>query len=339
METQKASKDELFVQLVYAVAAAVGFAYIAALIVTLASGHREPLAEHPGITALLCLLSGIALANLCRHRSARFWKVADLVWIVTFVPSLTMTVLLHQQQETQQQFDRLIENTVEANINSTEYWQLFRSQHCPATEELYVEVCTILDNFGSWLKTFATTTEDYLMLVADNNETNETPFILGRSRAYFSKLVDRSAQLMQLEGDASKLVSKINAELIQIGIPPITLPKTVELYSNDLFIVGDFSWSYTWFSSKLSLKESHHEKEINQLKKVGELYNLLVDIWSTKLRLEFLMNYYEAKLDGSVPNIKFLPLIIACFAFPFRVGKSIYEIAAKKESKNASVST
>jgi hypothetical protein len=51
------------------------------------------------------------------------------------------------------------------------------------------------------------------------------------------------------------------------------------------------------------------------------------------------MNYYEAKLDGSVPNIKFLPLIIACFAFPFRVGKSIYEIAAKKESKNASVST
>jgi hypothetical protein len=71
LEKQKASKGELFVQFIYAIAAAVGFAYVSVLIFTLATGNREPLTEHPGLTAFLCLLSGISLANLCRHQSPR----------------------------------------------------------------------------------------------------------------------------------------------------------------------------------------------------------------------------------------------------------------------------
>ena len=121
METQKTSRGKLCVQFLYVTAAAVGFAYTSVLIFALATGNREPLTEHPGLTALLCLLSGISLVNLCRHRSVRFWKVADRIWVVTFVHSLAGTVFLHQQQEALEEFKFRLEVAVSKNTHSTEH--------------------------------------------------------------------------------------------------------------------------------------------------------------------------------------------------------------------------
>ena len=72
----------------------------------------------------------------------------------------------------------------------------------------------------------------------------------------------------------------------------------------------------------------------SQLEKVDEIYLLLESIWFAKLRLQHLMHFNETNIAGTIQNLKFLPIFLACFVFPFRIGKSIYEIAAKKESKN-----
>lgn len=165
METQKASKGKLCVQFLYATAAAVGFAYASVLIFAFATGNRQPITEYPGLTALLCLLSGIFLTNLCRHRSARFWKIADLVWIVTFVPSLAMTILLHQQEEDQEKFNTLIENTVESHIASVKDWAIFRNQNCDRETPIFTEACTILETFGDWINSYGPKKESYLFLV------------------------------------------------------------------------------------------------------------------------------------------------------------------------------
>jgi len=332
LEQQKASKGELFVQFVYTTAGIASFAYLGALVPTFASGNLKPLTDHPGLTALLCLISGISLANLCRTRSAKFWKIVDLVWIVTFVPSLAMTVILYQQEEVKREFNALLEESINLNILSTEDWRLFSSLHCTGTDDLYVEVCTIIENFVPWLETFAVDKENYLMLVTDHDITKDNLFGFA-PRTYFRKFVDRPGHLKQLEKNGKKTIAKINTSLEQLGIHPLSLPETIDT----VLLPGDFYWSYKWYHSNISFKYGRNGKEVQQLQKINGLYSTLLDIWNIKLRLEFLMTYYETKVDGIVPNAKFLPLIFACFVFPFRVGKSIFEIAAKKEPKNAPV--
>ncbi len=72
---------------------------------------------------------------------------------------------------------------------------------------------------------------------------------------------------------------------------------------------------------------------------------VIADLASVALMIETIMisnhkwfnlrRYYHERIRGPWKIMRIIPLLIACFVFPFRVGKSIYEISAKKQSKNA----
>lgn len=337
LEKQAASKGELFVQFIYAIAAAVGFAYVSVLIFTLATGNREPLTEHPGLTAFLCLLSGISLANLCRHQSPRFWKIADLVWIVTFVPSLAMTVLLNQQEENQQQFNRLIENTVEANIANTKYWKVFSNQNCSTDNDLYVETCAIIEHFGHWFNHYGSTEENYSMLITGNVEPGELIFQWDGGAAFYGKSVDRVGE-SELDHIGNVAIAKLNVLREQLGLTDLILPERVTEYGSHLVAVAD-AFSIGPLLSKLPLDIRLSKDETALFHELNEVYSVIASVRTAKLRLEYLVNYYTREISVKVTDMKFIPLMLASFVFPFRVGKSIFEIAAKKEIKNAPVSS
>lgn len=337
LETQKASRGEFFVQFIYATAAAVGFAYVSVLIFALATGNLQPLTEHPGLTALLCLLSGISLANLCRHQSSRFWKVADLVWIVAFVPSLAMTLLQHQQEQAQQKFNILIEATVEAHTASVKNWEVFRIQNCNKQNPISTEACLILDRFGDWINTYGSTEESYYFLVTGRGTANQI-LLDDRESAIYEKFVDLDGHIFQFESVAISTLATLNKVQRQLGLPDLMLPSGVEDFGTSLIPITDISSLHSVYG-KIPVGITFSAAEKEQFNQVRQVYSLLADIWTAKLRLEYLIGFYDAKIAVIIPNLGFLPLIIACFVFPFRVGKSIFEIAAKKESKNAPVSS
>ncbi|MEQ8390358.1 MAG: hypothetical protein RIB30_05150 [Thalassospira sp.] len=342
METQKASRGELIVQFIYATAAGLGFAYVSVLILTLATGNREPLTEHPGLTAFLCLLSGISLANLCRLQSPRFWKIADLVWIVTFVPTLAMTVVLHFQEESREEYDRKINSAVKQHVTYLDFWDQFKKSYCPNGPQRFLHACGLVEYHFSWAEEFAKS-EDHLAAFVRGDNDWKNPgtgsYTFGPqddSRTYFSvKMQDSQrynmAELLVNFVTISKTIDGIDTENLHLPLHP--QDQGVQALRDQLY-ERRFA---------IQLERLKVEREVNDLPNnlttAIHLGEIAYTINRSMEMIQEIKNILEDRINGQIPNAKFLALMLTCFIFPFRVGKSIFEIAAKKESKNAAVSS
>ncbi|WP_417836647.1 hypothetical protein [Thalassospira tepidiphila] len=310
METQKASKGELLSQFVYATAAAVGFAYVSVLFFALATGNRKPVAEHPGLTALLCLLSSITLVNLCRHQSARFWKIADLVWIVTFVPSLAGTVYLHNQSMAVAEYDEKLSDAYEYVSNYKGFWENFVVNQCSLPNFNYPESCQTVSKFNAVMSRSSKDIETFKRSIE-----GPTSIATKSQFTYILRPGSLSEFLQSLDNIPSPFQEKITAYLEKHPYPMGQVE--VAMLAR---MMTDF-------------KDPEDEKRV------------IADLASVALMIETIMisnhkwfnlrRYYHERIRGPWKIMRIIPLLIACFVFPFRVGKSIYEISAKKQSKNA----
>lgn len=156
MELQKASKGELIVDCLYAIVGAVGFAYVSALIVALVTGNVAPLSEHPFYTAMFCLLAGSSFVNLCRNQSERFWKTVDLIWILSLVPSILMSLLIYYQSEIQSRYERMLTEAVIENLRDRDHWIEQQKYHCSPPEYPFEIACTLLGHRIWYVEQFGT---------------------------------------------------------------------------------------------------------------------------------------------------------------------------------------
>jgi len=331
-----ASRGEFLVQLFYATAAGIGFAYVSVLIFALATGNREPLTEHPGLTALLCLLSGISLANQCRQRSARFWKIADLVWIVTFVPSLGMTVSLHFQEVTQEHYEEMLAQAVDQNIRDVEAWKRQQIDHCRPAKGPYEKICEVLPSFIQIVGYIGSENRSYQATVETSKNLEQGPQDNIQHRLVFIDLYERVGPL-DLERALSKLLEHIQGfDSIEFSFEL----KEVKLNSakfNEM--VQKIRYLHAEHMTAMLLDGEEPTQYYEDVYQVMNLTNLIFSVSQAIQRFEKLKSLYQSELRDQIPNIKFIPLIFACFIFPFRVGKSIFEIVANKESSNAPVSS
>lgn len=332
LEKQAASKGELFVQFIYAIAAAVGFAYVSVLIFTLATGNREPLTEHPGLTAFLCLLSGISLANLCRHQSPRFWKIADLVWIVTFVPSLAITVALHFQEVTQEHYEEMLAQAVDQNIRDVEAWKRQQIDHCRPAMDPYEEICEVLPSFINIVGYIGSENRSYQATVETSKNLEQGPQDKIQHRLVFIDLYERVGPI-DLERALSKLLEHIQGfDGIEFSFELKELKLNSAKFNE---MVQKVRYLHTEHMTAMLLDGEESTQKYEDVYAAMNLTNLIISVSQAIQRFEKLKYLYKSELRNQIPNIKFIPLMLASFVFPFRVGKSIFEIAAKKEIKNA----
>jgi hypothetical protein len=356
LEKQKASRGELFVQFIYAITAAVGFAYVCTLAVTLTLGNLEPLTDQPGLTALLCLLSGISLVNLCRHRSARFWKIADLLWVLCFVPSLAISVFTFAQGNAQHSIERFREETYFDNEFDAELFEQYLSLHC--NDNPPSQVCTLVADEKERLTELSPSRAEYSSnlhhlgdksrdwLYRDRNPHGSISWYLdltkylrienGKPDGHLARLIENEKTYSDYwYGTIREFATQLNRGLEfpeQSVSEPLDDPLLTEI------------WDF--LSTVMRDATDKPDKRWNSLRPLGSLRdNVQFDTAFVLKRLMYnwalntfvLQDIAEIKASKLRGALMF-PILLAAFVFPFRVGKAIYEIAAKKESENAPVS-
>ena len=357
LEKQAASKGELFVQFIYAIAAAVGFAYVSVLIFTLATGNREPLTEHPGLTAFLCLLSGISLANLCRHQSPRFWKIADLIWILCFIPSLAISVFTFAQGSAQHSVERFREMTYFENEMNLEFYGQFLRLHCE--QRPLNQVCILVADEEKRLSKISSTRAEYITnlyylaersqdwLYRDSSPHGSIGWYLNLTkflRIDNGKLDSHLAHLIENQTSYSDYwYGTIREFAIQLNRGSEFPKQSVSEPLDDPFL----SEVFQFLSTVMRDATDKPDKRWNSMRPLGALRDnvqfdtafvlkrLIYNLAMNTLVLEDIVELKRSRLKGAL----MLPILLSSFVFPFRVGKSIFEIAAKKESKNAPVSS
>ena len=357
MEQQKASKGELFVQLLYDAAAAVGFASVSVLIFALATGNLQPLIEYPGQTALLCLLSGITLVNLCRHQSARFWKVVDLVWIMCFIPSLGISVFTFAQGNEQNSIEHFREITYFENEMNLELYGQFFKLHCG--QRPLNHVCILVTDEKERLSKISPTRAEYITnlnflaarshdwLYRDSSPHGSIQWYLNLTkllRVENGKLDSHLAHLIENQMSYSDYWYQTIREFATQLNRGSEFPKqSVSEPLDDPFL----SEVFHFLSTVMRDATDKPDKRWNTMRPLGALRDnvqfdtafvlkRLIYNWATNtFLLEEIAELKASKLRGAL----MLPILFAAFVFPFRVGKSIFEIAAKKEPKNAPVSS
>lgn len=383
METQKASKGELYLQTIYVLAAIFGLVYVGNLTISLVTGNLQSLTHSPERTALLCLLSGFSLANLCRNRSAIFWKTVDLIWVLTFVPSLVMTVVLHLEAEKMADVMSLADDQVASNIRTLDQWKELRSLYCdskstektsPALDDIS-SMCEVLVYSEKVVGSFGNS-RDKILRTAEKLMRNQpveviAPDISGKLgyislniingrfdyRLFESIIGERLSHEIRV---ATKLVSKFSQLEVDLsnfdGLVYWEVEKFDRLVNK---LVNETDWFRVWTVSTAEYQRTIFEamfpdangndflsdKRIvaDQFEKDLSYARALVQSIDSVSRFmrdnEKFMNNYKRALSSRASQHKFLPLILACFIFPFRVGKSIFEIAAQRENDNASLSS
>ncbi len=355
LEKQAASKGELIVQFLYTTAAGIGFAYVSVLIFALATGNHQPLTKYAGLTALLCLLSGITLVNLCRHQSARFWKIVDLVWVLCFVPSLAISVFTYTQSSTQHSIDRFIELTYFDNEFDSELFGQYLSLHCKSRP--LSRACTLITDekkrlsalspsraeHSSNLQYLSKRTPDWLYRGRNPHGTIGWYLDLTKYlRIENGKLDSHLAGLTENEetysdywyGTIRTFAAQLNrgSEFPkQAASEPLDDPFLSEIFHflstvmRDATDEPDKRWDA--FRPLGSLRDNVQFDTAFVLKRL--VYN-----WAINTHvLEDIVDIKASRVRGAA----LVPILITTFVFPFRVGKSIFEIAAKKENKNAPI--
>lgn len=325
-------------QFINAIMAAVGLGYVISVAIALILGNRSPVIHYPQYTVFYFFLSGICLAILCRQRSARFWKIIDLIWVVTFIPSIVVTLLLHFHSETVYKYRESLNQAVINNQKNVEFWDSLQTTLCETPREPYVEACKIL--YAYWATFFVTGT---------HKETFEFSVESLAWDVFQEKKQDiRGASVVIDDGNLVGLGSRIYAVFSQINeLNDGSFRSPIVIGSDQFFKLSTRVDDYYWALWNKRFFETQQEdipaSLITTIPEDLEDLRLLIKIgkttWESSQSYFRLRDYYESRIYEPVSDYKFLPLIIACFIFPFRVGKSIYEIAANKDKKNAPISS
>lgn len=299
------------------------------------SGDQRMLQAHPSWTAAFCLLAGFFVVNLCRGRSAKFWKWIDLLWICTFLTSLLATLWLHQQRELWTDYRQKVSFSVREHSNFLRFWDHIHSNYCSEEPGDYLGACLIIQSHGQWVKLFSRT-EDHFTAFVQKEKNWENPGapddyseILPVAEYYGESSqtaisLDLDMLLKQL-GDVAQQVEDLDKE-------GLVFPLKLDQSGFDLLETRLIEMGLRFQVSAAELHGNTDQLPANWLK-VRNLADMVYTVQRSLESLDNLSEFYEQELKDQIPVSQVTPLLFACFVFPFRVGKSFYDIAVERDKE------
>lgn len=340
MEQQKAFKGELYLAIFYKTAAVLSSGYLLVEIGKLLTGNLETLSSHPELLAGLCLVSGFALVNLCRNRSPVFWKLIDLVWISTFAVTMVATVSLYFQEQSRADYRDKLARSIMQHQLYLPIWIEFVQSRCTGTIEHSISPCNLVQEHLHWAKEFSQSTTHLAAFVEGQRDwllPGTGAYVMGPS--YDSRIYFGGNRTELRRDDMAGLLRQLHEIATEYGL--------VEATEREISFNPDSDYLDKLFQELNNKKLRIMSERLSAGDETSNLPERLMlgvqvadigySVRKSAKMVQELKDLFDEQIAGQINNLNFAALFVACFVFPFRVGKSIYDIKVEKEKQNAPV--